>query len=29
VWTFRDDLAIRMVVYEDQEEALAAAGIER
>jgi ketosteroid isomerase-like protein len=29
VWTFRDGLAIRMVVYEDQREALAAVGIER
>jgi ketosteroid isomerase-like protein len=28
VWTFRDGLAIRMVVHEDQAEALAAAGIE-
>jgi ketosteroid isomerase-like protein len=29
VWTFRDGLAVRMVVYEDPDEALAAVGIER
>jgi hypothetical protein len=29
LWSFRDGRAVRMVMYNDQQEALAAAGLER